>query len=166
LIVENAFNFSFKDKSFDLSFSNGFWIYFKDDLKLQALLKESCRISRKYVVILVHNKENKLLVNKFMKKSKTDSLYAVRFFYRKELLDIIKESNINYESILLKKFGGPVDFLYTKKFLNMMNPINKYADSIVPKLYEHQPWGMRNNRGVKSRGELLSWSSHGRSSSP
>ena len=137
---EDAFSLSFADKSIDLSFSNGFWVLFSDNEKIQQLIHEQARITRKYLIALVHNVENPRLIKLFKQKSKTDSLYNIRFFQRNEVLEIVKNSGLKYKSITINKFGGTMDRLLMNKVIGVPNPAPKLATKIVPKIYNIQPW--------------------------
>lgn len=138
---EDAFNLSFLDNSFDLVFHNGFFIYFDDNNSLYQMLKEQERVSKKYIVFFVHNRANQTLVNNFKEKSREDDLYKIRFFDRDEIVEVIKNSGINFKNITIKKFGGIFDLFYNKKVKkvipNLLYPIRKM---IVPRLYQLQKW--------------------------
>lgn len=135
---EDAFKFNMLDKSYDVSFHNGFWIYFTND-DINKLIVEQARVTRKYIVALVHNIENKKLVLNFRKLAIDDDLYKIRFFHRNELKGIINNSGISYKSIRIEKFGGILDacFLVSKKY-PILDGLIKF---LVPKLYIFQPWG-------------------------
>jgi len=88
---EDALKLSFPDNSFDLVFHNGFFILFSDNIKIIALLKEQIRISKKYVMIVVHNKWDfygRLRIKHFAKKG--DSLFEFRWWSLKEIKKLIK----------------------------------------------------------------------------
>jgi len=140
LFCEDAFAFSFEDDIVDLSFSNGFWILFNDNEKIKSLLHEQARITRKYIITIVHNADNKKLIDSFFLKAKSDPLYDIRFFSKNELLSIISDSDIHFRTIKLNKFGGKVDILLNKKIKGYFNPINPIAKYIVPRLYKYQSW--------------------------
>jgi len=137
---QDAFHLSFKENSFDLIFHNGFFIYF-DNEKIFQMLKEQERISKKYIVIFVHNIENRELVDNFVKKSKEDDLYNIRFFNEYEIEKIVQDSGVKYKNIQILKFGGFVDAFYRKKLKkiipNIMYPLSKF---FIPKLYQLQIW--------------------------
>jgi hypothetical protein len=137
---EDAFGFSFADKSFDVSFSNGFWVCFASDEQLYSLAREQERITRKYLIILVHNAENDALIELFREKAKSDSLYDVRFFYRDELREVIDTSGIRCKRMTFGKFGGPMDRLYSSRIKRLPNPLRKVAHHVVPRLYRYQSW--------------------------
>ncbi len=139
---ENAFALSLADKSVDMSYSNGFWIYFLNDEKIYSLIHEQARVTRKYLVSLVHNVENRILVNQFERKAKLDSLYDIRFFHRNQLLDILKKSGLKYKSVSFRKFGGPMDRFLAIKIMGAPNPFHGIARYIVPRMYKLQPWSM------------------------
>ena len=137
---QDAFNFDYKDNTFELSFSNGFWVLFNDNSKLVNLFIEQTRVSKKYVVNLVHNADNKRLVKVFQDKSKQDSLYNIRFFRKNELLDIVNNSGVKYKSLRLKKFGGPFDIFLSNKCLNKIGFVSDMLKFLIPALYCIQPW--------------------------
>ena len=137
LIQTDAFNLSFKDNSFDIVFSNGLLIYFWNDEDIFNLLKEQMRVARRYVVSIVHNKENDELVKKFAKLKEKDPLYDIRFFTREELLDIANKLQIKGK-VLVEKFGGPADYLYL--FEKKIPALRSVVRWLVPKLYHFQPW--------------------------
>ena len=137
---EDAFDLSFQNNSFDLAFHNGFFVLFNTNDTLVTMLKEQERVTKKYIVIFVHNKENKNLINFFKEKAKDDDLYKIRFFDKNEIEEIIQDSGINYKEIKTLKFGGIFDAFYNtkvKKLPNIFYPIKNY---IVPKLYQLQKW--------------------------
>lgn len=137
---QDAFSFDFDSNSFDLSFSNGFWVLFSNNDDLSKLICEQARITKKYLVCLVHNAGNIRLIRAFDEKSKTDSLYNIRFFNQNEILDIVENSGIQYKKIRLEKFGGPFDLLLSNKIISRSNFIKKYVNLFTPRLYKYQPW--------------------------
>lgn len=142
LLKEDAFKFSFKNNEFDVSFSNGFWVLFDDDEDINALVNEQARVTKKYLVSLVHNSENKKLLDAFKKKSLTDNLYNIRFFNKSELLEILKKVNFSYKSISISKFGGPIDKLLSNKIGVKSKALHNLLKKLVPLLYKYQPWSM------------------------
>jgi len=78
--AQNAFNMSFRDKSFDLSFHNGFYVLFKNDDDIIKLIREQFRVTKKYMIFLVHNVLNEKLVKRFKRKAPFDPIYDIRFF--------------------------------------------------------------------------------------
>jgi hypothetical protein len=105
------------------------------------MLREQERVSRKYIVCLVHNSDNTKLVQQFKEKSKKDDLYKIRFFDNNEIVKIVEGSGIQYKSIRILKFGGFSDVFYKKvlkKYVpNILYPFRKY---LIPKLYQLQKW--------------------------
>lgn len=135
---EDAFRFTYKNGDFDITFHNGFWVLFNEKEKLTELLNEQSRITKKHLVALVHNAENKALVKQFSEKAEHDTLYDIRFFERYELFEIIRQSGIKYSSFSFEKFGGPVDRLFAiEKQLPFFSSLVRW---IVPRLYRFQPW--------------------------
>lgn len=138
LLKEDAFKFSFADDSFDVVFHNGFWICFDNDEKITNLLKEQVRISKKYIVALVHNINNRQLVTRFAELSAKDDLYNVRFFSIDALVSIVKSAGIGSSKVRFEKFGGPVDRLFV--FENKIPFLAPLVRWIVPRLYRFQSW--------------------------
>jgi ubiquinone/menaquinone biosynthesis C-methylase UbiE len=134
---EDAFSLSFDDSTFDASFSNGFWIIFSDDERLLELVREQARVTRRWLICLVHNSGNRRLVATFQKEAKRDPLYRVRFFSALELAGLIVRSGIRHRRVSMMKFGGPADWLYSSK---MPSLVRKIAPFIVPFAYRCQPW--------------------------
>lgn len=138
---EDAFNLSFSENSFDLVFHNGFFVLFNDDESLKTMLLEQERVSRKYIVFFVHNKENDKLIRLFKKKSQEDDLYKIRFFDKDEVTAIVKNSGIKYKNIKLLKFGGMSDFFYKKRLKKIVpNILYPFRNFFIPKLYQLQKW--------------------------
>jgi hypothetical protein len=135
---ENAFNFSLHNKSIDYVFHNGFWVCFEDEGEIVKLFKEQCRVSRRYAIALVHNKNNKSLVKVFRDKSERDDLYKIRFFKKSDLEHIVYSSGMKFHSIKFEKFGGPADILYKiEKYVPRLSPLVRW---LVPRIYKYQPW--------------------------
>lgn len=137
---EDAFSLSFADKSFDISFSNGFWICFTDDAKIYQLIKEQARVTSKFLVSLLHNKDNAKLVAMFNEKKSSDSLYDIRFFNRDEIARIVYASGIRYKALNFYKFGGQADMLYAKRIKRIPNVLAPLAKYWSPRLYNYQSW--------------------------
>lgn len=133
---EDAFRLSFSDNSFDITFSNGFWILFDDNKDITALIKEQARVTSKYMISLIHNGENHRLIETFKQKATKDPLYKIRFFNRSEISGLFKESGIHYKSLKIKKFGGPADRFYSKKIKKLI-PL---SEKTITSLYKFQPW--------------------------
>ena len=138
--LEDAFELSFKDNSFDLIFHNGFFVLFDNDKNLNIMLKEQERVSKKYIVFFVHNIQNKKLVHTFKEKAKDDELYNIRFFNKDEVVNIIKQSGIKAKKIDLLKFGGLYDAFYKKRVKNLPNILYPFRKILVPRLYQLQKW--------------------------
>lgn len=137
---EDAFSLTFEKDSFDLIFHNGFFIYFNND-DLTKMLKEQERVSKKYIVIFVHNIENKNLVKTFKEESKKDDLYKIRFFNKDEIIEIVKNSGIKYKSVKVKKFGGFFDLFYNRTLKRVIpNILYPFRKLLIPKLYQLQKW--------------------------
>ena len=136
----NAFELPFADNSFQLSFSNGFWVCFADDSKLHALAHEQVRVTRKWMIIVVHNARNQKLRDEFAHKANTDSLYDIRFFDPDDLLNLVESFKLGHRKIRIAKFGGIFDKFYIKKIKGLPNPFLKLSPVLVPWLYSYQSW--------------------------
>lgn len=137
---EDAFSMSFEANSFDLVFHNGFFIYF-DNEEIFTMIKEQERISKRFIVIFVHNKENKKLIEIFQEKSKYDDLYKIRFFDKDEIVKIVKNSGIKYKKINVLKFGGFFDAFYKKRVKKIIpNILYPFREWVIPKMYQVQKW--------------------------
>lgn len=132
---EDAAALSFQDAAFDLTVHNGFWVLFNEDARIIALLREQARVTRRVLVALVHNAENKRLVSVFSRKAKTDPLYDIRFFRKEELRSLVQRAGLSPASIRLEKFGGPVD-----RGLLLPGVAGRIASRMVPLLYRWLPW--------------------------
>lgn len=137
---EDGFDFSFEPDSFETSFSNGFWVLFRNDEDILKLAREQARVTRKWMVVIVHNDLNSNLKANFARKAGQDPLYDIRYFSPHEVERLVRAAGIPFRSISLEKFGGPVDALYRPRLKGLPNPIQKNAQSIVPHLYRFQSW--------------------------
>jgi len=99
---QNAFGFSFADKTFDLSYSNGFWVLF-DDNDILKLAKEQARITKYRIVATVHNAHNRQFVEYFDKLKQNDPLYKIRFFEMEEITELMKSVAKNVHIIPVGK---------------------------------------------------------------
>ena len=98
------------------------------------------RITRKYMVILVHNGENAQLISDFSEKAKGDELYKIRFFRRAEIESLVRKAGLPIRSLSLRKFGGPADGLLQSRFGRLPNVLRRYAPAVLPRLYAFQGW--------------------------
>ncbi|MCA3131022.1 MAG: class I SAM-dependent methyltransferase [Betaproteobacteria bacterium] len=90
LSCRDAFDTGFHDKSFDLTYHNGFWVLFKDDGDVQRLLSEQIRLTRRRVVATVHNGHNRQFVDYFRRRVDAgEDLFEVRFFRCNEIMEIM-----------------------------------------------------------------------------
>lgn len=87
----SAFDMSFPDKSFDVSYHNGFWVLFTDE-QIKALAAEQARISRRRIIATVHNAHNRQFADYFERKKAEDPLYDIRFFEADEMTELMKEA--------------------------------------------------------------------------
>lgn len=90
IFQSDAFNINIiKDKEFDVTFHNGFWILFDNDEDIIKLAHEQARITKRIMISTVHNAHNKQFVSYFEKLSQTDELYNVRFFEVDEIAQLM-----------------------------------------------------------------------------
>ena len=86
----SAFNMSFANKAFDVSYHNGFWVLF-DDVQIKALAVEQARVTRNRMIATVHNAHNRQFVEYFDRLKKDDPLYDIRFFEMDEVSSLMRE---------------------------------------------------------------------------
>lgn len=139
--VADAFHLPYQDHTFDLVFHNGLFIYFDNNQDIITMIREQERVSKKYVFVLVHNKDNHKLVAKFKERALSDPIYAIRFFTKEELKQIVQSAQIKTKCIRYLKFGGKADILnhrWFKKIIpNLFYPFREYW---IPRLYQRQRW--------------------------
>jgi SAM-dependent methyltransferase len=92
-----------KDKAFDVTFHNGFWVLFNDDNEILKLAKEQARISKNKIVATVHNGHNVDFVNYFQRLSQNDPLYRIRFFTIEEIRSLMLDICISVKIIPVGK---------------------------------------------------------------
>lgn len=90
MLLGDAASLNFADRSFDVTFHNGFYVLFEEDKTIDSLIREQVRVTKRYIVCTVHNKLNTRLVNLFMEKAIQDPLYDIRFFYPDEMIHLLK----------------------------------------------------------------------------
>lgn len=88
----NAFSLGEIGRYFDVTYHNGFWVLYEDDEILRSLYDIQKSITKKFMIITVHNGHNKDFKNYFLEKQKLDNLYAIRFFEIDEFLNIFNLS--------------------------------------------------------------------------
>lgn len=132
---EDAAALTLGDKSVDLSMHNGFLVLFDDDAKVAALLREQARVTRRVLVAIVHNADNRRLKAIFARKAQTDPVYDIRFFHRAELPALVTAAGLKPRAVTLEKFGGPVD-----RLLALPGLPGRLARALVPRLYRWLPW--------------------------
>lgn len=86
----SAFDMSFADNAFDVSYHNGVWVLF-DDVQIKALAVEQARITRNRMIATVHNAHNRQFVEYFDRLKKDDPLYDIRFFEMDEVSSLMRE---------------------------------------------------------------------------
>lgn len=134
----DAFNLKFEDKSFDLTFHKGFWSLF-DDEGIVRLLKEQARVTKRRMIIAVHNKANARMRSRFSTLARSDELYNVRFFDKAELRKLVNEvcgQMVPCHKLTLRKFGG-ANWMFSKRV-----PVRfvRARDRVASSLYACLPW--------------------------
>ncbi|MDL1967375.1 MAG: class I SAM-dependent methyltransferase [Deltaproteobacteria bacterium] len=88
---ENAFGFSFPQDKFDLVFHNGFFICFNSNKDINKLIAEQVRISKKYLLVVVHNKNDIINQYRFYRKAhQGDGLYRIRWYSKEEIIRLLQ----------------------------------------------------------------------------
>lgn len=105
ILEMDAFQMKFASKTFDISYHNGFFIYFDDDNILEQLIREQIRVTKTMVVCTVHNKTNPNLVSTFQKKGKENDLYNIRWFNSNEIQNLLSSYCVHTECY---PFGIPL----------------------------------------------------------
>lgn len=98
----SAFDLPYQDKTFDMSYHNGFWVLF-DDEQIKKLLKEQVRVTKKRIVATVHNAHNQQFFDYFNKLKIDDPLYDIRFFTIDEIVGLMNEVCSSVEIIPVGK---------------------------------------------------------------
>lgn len=139
--TEDAFNMTFEDSSFDLTFHNGFIICFDKNRDVKNIITEQLRVTSKFAVMLTHNLENSELREQFSDRIAKDKLYDIRFYDKGELLDILSQIGISKKQITFYKFGGYFDGFFRKRIKRIIpNIFYKFSYKFVPYLYQWQKW--------------------------
>ena len=86
----SAFEMSFVDQAFDVSYHNGVWVLF-DDAQIQLLAAEQARITRHRMFATVHNAHNQQFVDYFGRLKEQDPLYDIRFFEMDEIINLMRQ---------------------------------------------------------------------------
>lgn len=137
----DAFDLPFRSNSFDMVFHNGFFILFNNNHDIKKMLIEQARVSRKYVLFLVHNRLNFELIKLFKGLAPNDPIYDIRFFEPTEIEGIVRDSEIQIQSLKILKFGGQFDLFFSKKiWWNFPNVLYPFRNRIIPILYRFQTW--------------------------
>lgn len=98
----SAFDMSFSDKSFDVTYHNGFWSLFSDK-EILELAKEQARVTRKRMIVTVHNAHNSQFVGYFNRMRQSDSLYDIRFFGVEEITGLMRTTCDNVRVVPVGK---------------------------------------------------------------
>ncbi|MEN1957645.1 class I SAM-dependent methyltransferase [Luteimonas changyuni] len=80
----SAFETSYSDNTFDVTYHNGFWVLFPDE-QILSLAMEQARITKHRMIVTVHNAHNAQFVDYFARKKVGDPLYDIRFFEMDEI---------------------------------------------------------------------------------
>ena len=102
IIKADAFSLPFSDNYFDVSYHNGFWSCFSDD-EIDLLVCEQSRITKKRMMVSVHNAHNPSFVGYFNKLKVDNPLYSARFFTISEITLLMKKYCCNIEIIPVGK---------------------------------------------------------------
>ncbi|MBP2312736.1 class I SAM-dependent methyltransferase [Azospirillum soli] len=137
--VENAAALTFRDRQFDVSFHNGFFVLFDDNAFIKELLREQARVTRSHLFFIVHNGHNETLKRKFKEKSREDTIYDLRFFRRQDIETIVRESGIPYRHMRIYNFGSPADRFLGERIKGIPNPLRGIAAHNVKALYALTP---------------------------
>lgn len=103
-LVLDAFNTQLDDGAYDVTFHNGFLVYFRSDNDIKTLLAEQVRITRAYVVAVVHSAHNPRLRQAFASKARCNPLFDIRFFKDKEMRALLQP----YGRTRLYPYGGSI----------------------------------------------------------
>lgn len=85
----SAFSMPFADRSFDVTYHNGFWALFSDQ-QIGVLAREQARITRNRMFATVHNAHNRQFVDYFDRMKANDPLYDIRFFTVDEVSSLLR----------------------------------------------------------------------------
>jgi ubiquinone/menaquinone biosynthesis C-methylase UbiE len=139
----DAFNLSYSDKSFDLSFHNGLWVYYNEE-EIDRLLKEQIRVTKHRVITIVHNDHNISFKEYFRTKIETgDDLFNIKFYQVDEIKRILEKQCKNvivipigkaysaYEDLLIKDYISKGETYTNKEELKnmLLEPGLKYLES-------------------------------------
>jgi hypothetical protein len=102
IFYADAKNLNKFNKSYDVTYHNGFWVLFDNNDYILQLYKVQKEITKKLLIFTVHNGHNKVFKNYFNDKMKIDNLYAIRFF---EIDEIFKILNLNISEVSIYPVG-------------------------------------------------------------
>ncbi len=102
ILQADCFDLQIPSKSYDLSYHNGLWGYFNDN-EISKLLKEQVRITKRKVIVTVHNQHNKNFVDYFNQLKVNDPLYDIRFFEVDEIRELMLKEVSSCEIIPVGK---------------------------------------------------------------
>jgi len=89
IFEQDAFNISFPDKTFDLSFNNGFICYISENCDTVKLIKEQARISKYRIITTFHNAHNIQFVEYFNTLKEKENWYQIRFHTMEEITELM-----------------------------------------------------------------------------
>jgi hypothetical protein len=111
---DDAFKINIPNVSFDLSYSNGFIGCF-DDEKIELLVREQLRITKKQLIITLHNGHNQAFQEYFDSKKVLDNLFDIRFFRLSDIQRILSKFSFTYKVYPVgKAYKGFEDILIQK----------------------------------------------------
>jgi SAM-dependent methyltransferase len=90
VIQLDAFNTGLASQAFDVTYHNGLWVNFTSDDDIRRLADEQARITKRYMVAVVHCAHNRAERERFAAMAKEDRLYDIRFFEVGELRRLIE----------------------------------------------------------------------------
>lgn len=88
-------------------------VYFSKGNDIKKIISEQVRVTSECSFIIVYNGENVRLRKTFEELKKTSSLYDIRFYSKKELINLVFSLNMSYKKINFYKFGGPANRIYS-----------------------------------------------------
>lgn len=125
----NAFELKYiKDKEFDVSFHNGFWVLF-DDNDIEMLAREQARISKRLMIATVHNAHNTQFVDYFAEKSEHDELFRIRFFTKEEIEEHLSKHCKSVRTIPVGKGKKYFEDLLINEGMAEANILRAYFDT-------------------------------------
>ncbi len=85
----DATHMDYPDRTFDLTFHNGFWGYF-DEAHISVLAAEQARVTSSRMVATIHNAHNSAFKEQFAVWGEKDPIYQIRFFLADEVEHLMR----------------------------------------------------------------------------